>query len=69
MDIVDTRVAWIDVYKKVIWVTVWLPSERLGERTVTVRRFKAFWRSLRQMADWLAGLGMAAAALESTPVN
>jgi hypothetical protein len=57
MEVVHPRVAGIDVHKKVIWVAVRLPGERPGERTVTVRRFKAFWRSLRQMAGWLAELG------------
>jgi transposase len=68
MDIVHPRVAGIDVHKKVIWVAVRLPGERPGERTVTVRRVRTFWRSLRQMAAWLAGLGVADAAMESTGV-
>ena len=33
-----------------------------------MRRFKAFWRSLQKMAGWLAELGVADAALESTGV-
>ena len=35
---------------------------------VTVRRFKAFWRSLQKMAGWLAELGVRDAAMESTGV-
>ena len=54
MDIVHPRVAGIDVHKKVIWVAVRLPGERPGERVVAVRRFLTFWRSLQQMAAWLA---------------
>ena len=68
MDIVHPRVAGIDVHKKVVWVAVRLPGERPGERTVTVKRFKTFWRPLRQMAAWLSGLGVTDAALESTGV-
>ena len=68
MEVVHPRVAGIDVHKKVIWVAVRLPGERPGERTVTVRRFKTFWRPLRAMAAWLAELGVADAAMESTGV-
>ena len=54
MDIVHPRVAGIDVHKKVISVAVRLPGQGTGQRAVTVRRFKAFWRSLQKMAGWLA---------------
>jgi transposase len=68
MDIVHSRVAGIDVHKKVVWVAVRLPGDQPGERAVTVRRFPAFWRSLQKMAAWLAGLGVTGAAMESTGV-
>jgi len=68
MDIVHPRVAGIDVHKKVIWVAVRLPGLEPGQRAVTVRRFKAFWRSLQKMAGWLAELGVTDAAMESTGV-
>jgi transposase len=68
MDIVHPRVAGIDVHKKVIWVAVRLPGQEPGQRGVTVRRFKAFWRSLQKMAGWLAELGVTDAAMESTGV-
>src|SRR5436305_10891555 len=68
MEVVHPRVAGIDVHKKVIWVAVRLPGQEPGQRAVTVRRFKAFWRPLRQMAGWLAGLGVTDAAMESTGV-
>jgi transposase len=68
MDVVHPRVAGIDVHKKVVWVAVRLPGERPGERTVTVKRFRTFWRALRQMAAWLSGLGVSDAAMESTGV-
>ena len=68
MDIVHPRVAGIDVHEKVVWVAVRLPGERPGERTVTVKRFKTFWRPLRQMAAWLSGLGVTDVAMESTGV-
>ncbi|HEY4853221.1 MAG TPA: IS110 family transposase [Streptosporangiaceae bacterium] len=68
MDIVHPRVAGIDVHKKVIWVAVRLPGGAPGERTLTVRRFLTFWRSLQKMAAWLSGLGVTDAAMESTGV-
>ena len=68
MDIVHPRVAGIDVHKKVIWVAVRLPGKAPGHREVTVRRFKTFWRSLQEMAAWLAELGVTDAAMESTGV-
>jgi transposase len=68
MDIVHPRVAGIDVHKKVVWVAVRLPGIGPGERTVTVKRYRTFWRELTKMAAWLAGLGVSDAALESTGV-
>jgi transposase len=68
MEVVHPRVAGIDVHKKVIWVAVRLPGQGPGQRAVTVRRFKTFWRSLQQMAAWLAELGVTDAAMESTGV-
>src|SRR5215831_9463836 len=68
VEIVHSRVAGIDVHKKVIWVAVRLPGAEPGQRTVTVRRFKTFWRSLQQMAAWLAELGVTDVAMESTGV-
>jgi len=65
VDIVHPRVAGIDVHKKVIWVAARLPGDGPGERKVTVRTFKAFWRSLQKMAAWLAELGVGDAAMES----
>jgi transposase len=69
MEVIHPRVAGIDVHKKIVWVAVRLPGERPGERTVTAKRFKTFWRSLRQMAAWLAELGVTDAAMESTGVD
>jgi hypothetical protein len=68
VDIVHPRVAGIDVHKKVIWVAVRLPGAAPGERTVVTKRVKTFWRSLQQMAAWLAELGVTDAAMESTSV-
>ena len=68
MEVIHPRVAGIDVHKKIVWVAVRLPGQRPAERTVTAKRFKTFWRSLRQMAAWLAELGVTDAAMESTGV-
>ncbi len=54
--------------EKIIWVAVRLPGTEPGHRTVVVKHFPAFWRSLQKMADWLAGLGVADAAMESTGI-
>ena len=68
MEVVHPQVAGIDVHKKVIWVAVRLPGEGPGQRALTVRRFKTFWRALQKMAGWLAELGVTDAAMESTGV-
>jgi hypothetical protein len=68
MDIVHPRVAGIDVHKKVIWVAVRLPGSGPGERTVTVKSFKTFWRQLQKMAAWLGELGVTDATMESTGI-
>jgi len=54
MDIVHPRVAGSDGHKKIIWVAVRLAGEAPGQRTVTVKSFKTFWRQLQKMAA-LAG--------------
>ena len=68
VDIVHPRVAGIDVHKKVIWVAVRLPGAEPGDRKVTVKSFKTFWRSLQKMAAWLTELGVSDAATESNGV-
>ncbi|HEY6314392.1 MAG TPA: IS110 family transposase [Streptosporangiaceae bacterium] len=68
MDIVHPRVAGLDVHKKVVWVAVRLPGAGPGERTVTVKRYRTFWRELTKMTAWLTGLGVTDAAMESTGV-
>jgi transposase len=68
MDVIHPRVAGIDVHKKIIWVAVRLPGAEPGQREVTVKRFRTFWRQLQKMAAWLAELGVTDAAMESTGV-
>jgi transposase len=68
MDIIHPHVAGIDVHKKQISVAVRLPGQMPGERQQTVRTFNTFWRALRQMADWLAELGVTDVAMEATGI-
>jgi len=68
LEVVRPEVAGIDVHKKVISVAIGLPGEQPGQRALTVRRFKTFWRPLQKMAAWLCGLGVTDAAMESTGV-
>lgn len=68
MDIIHPHVAGIDVHKKQISVAVRLPGQMPGERQQTVRTFRTFWRALRQMADWLAELGVTDVAMEATGI-
>src|SRR6266480_1596612 len=68
LEVVRPEVAGIDVHKKVISVAIGLPGEQPGQRALTVRRFKTFWRALQKMAAWLCGLGVTDAAMESTGV-
>jgi hypothetical protein len=67
MEVVHPQVAGIDVHKKVIWVAVRLPGQGPGERAVTVRRFRAFWRLLQKMDGWLAELGVTDAGVSGCP--
>jgi len=68
MDIVHPLVAGIDVHKRQVTVAVRLPGDMPGERRQVVRNFRTFWRALQKMAAWLAELGVADAAMESTGV-
>jgi len=68
MEIVHPRVAGLDVHKKQVTVAVLLPGASPGERTVVVKQFRTFWRSLQEMAGWLVELGVTDAAMESTGV-
>ena len=56
------------MHKKIIWVAVRLPGDGPGQRQVTVKSFRTFWRQLQKMAAWLAELGVTDVAMESTPV-
>jgi hypothetical protein len=58
MEIVHPRVAGLDVHKKQVTVAVLLPGASPGDRTVQVRQFRTFWRTLQQMAAWLVELGV-----------
>ena len=68
MEIIHPAVAGIDVHKKQVTVTVLTPAATSEGYTATVKVFRAFWRSLQQLAAWLIALGVRHAAMEATGV-
>ena len=68
MQIVYQRCAAIDVHKDQVTVAVRLPGAGPGGRDTQVRKFPAFYGVLREMAAWLAGLGVTHVAMEATGV-
>jgi transposase len=68
MEIIYPRSAAIDVGKKEIAVAVRTPGDTPGERRQQVRKYKTFYRVLRQMVAWLAEEGVTHVAMEATGV-
>jgi transposase len=68
MEIIYPRSAAIDVGKREIAVAVRTPGDTPGERRQQVRKYKTFYRVLRQMVAWLAEEGVTHVAMEATGV-
>jgi transposase len=69
LQIVDQRVAGIDVGKKLVAVAVRTPGEEPGQRQQQqLRKFKTFYPVLREMVGWLVAQGVTHVAMEATGV-
>jgi transposase len=62
------RCAGIDVHKDQVTVAARLPGTGPGGRETVVRKFGAFYGVLREMARWLASLGVTHVAMEATGI-
>jgi len=62
------RAAGLDIHKMQVTVAVRLCEEGEGPARALVREFGTLPDSLREMADWLSGHGVTAAAMEGTGV-
>ena len=65
MEVMFDRVAGLDVGKETVTVCLRTPGPRGGRRSET-RTFKTTTGSLHMMRDWLVGVGVSIAAMEST---
>lgn len=68
MQVLYQRCAGIDVHKDQITVAARLPGSGPGGRDTQVRKFRAFYGVLREMARWLASLGVTHVAMEATGI-
>jgi transposase len=68
VQIVYQRCAAIDVHKDQVTVAVRLPGAGPGGRDTQVRKFPAFYGVLREMARWLASLGVTHVAMQATGI-
>ena len=68
MQVLYQRCAGIDVHKDQITVAARLPGPGPGGRDTKVRKFAAFYGVLREMARWLASLGVTHVAMEATGI-
>ena len=62
------RCAAIDVHKDQVTVAVRTPGEGPGGRQTEVRKFRAFYGVLTEMARWLASLQVTHVAMEATGI-
>jgi transposase len=62
------RCAGIDVHKDQITVAVRTPGDGLGGRQTEVRKFRAFYGVLTEMARWLVSLQVSHVAMEATGI-
>ena len=67
MDVIVSRCAGLDVHKDTVMACVRTPSPAGGRRS-TVRRFRTFTASLRELRDWLVAEGVTQVAMEATGV-
>ena len=67
MDVIVSRCAGLDVHKNTVMACVRAPGPD-GGRTSTVRRFRTFTDSLRQLRAWLVAEGVTQVAMEATGV-
>ena len=67
MDVIVSRCAGLDVHKNTVMACVRAPGPD-GGRTSTVRRFRTFTDSLRQLRAWLVVEGVTQVAMEATGV-
>jgi transposase len=67
MEVIVSRCAGLDVHKNTVMACVRTPGAD-GERVSTVRRFRTFTASLRELRDWLVGEGVTQVAMEATGV-
>lgn len=67
MDVVVDRCAGLDVHKRTVVACVRGPGGD-GERTSQVRTFRTFTADLEALRDWLVGVGVTSAVMESTGV-
>ena len=63
-----SRCAAIDVHKDQVTVAVRTPGEGPGGRQTQVRKFRAFYGVLTDMARWLVTLQVTAVAMEATGI-
>ena len=68
VEIVYPRVAGIDVGKREIAVAVRVPGDLPGQRRQLVRKYKTFYRVLRDMVAWLVERGVTHVTMEATGV-
>ena len=68
MQVMYQRCAAIDVHKDQVTVAVRVPGDGPGGRVTTVRKYPAFYGVLREMAGWLASLGVTQVAMEATGI-
>jgi transposase len=67
MDVIVSRCAGLDVHKNTVMACVRAPGPD-GGRTSTVRRFRTFTDSLRELRAWLIVEGVTQVAMEATGV-
>lgn len=68
MQVLYARCAGIDVHKDQVTVAVRTPGDGPGGRATQVRKFRAFYGVLAEMAGWLVSLEVTHVAMEATGI-